>query len=243
MKIIDNGIILKTSKIQEKLLLVKVLSSNHGICKGAVRVSDKTINSIHPACLVNFEWKARLPEHLGTIKIESVKSYLSHLLFDQSKLLSFSSLAEYIISAFKEHENCNNIYNYMLSYLDSLSNFSFNWESYIRFELEIINNAGFSLDLTECAVTRSKENLCFVSPKSGKAVSLIGAKGYEHLLLRLPRFLLIEQSTEKDSNQILDGLNLTGYFLSRYIANEYPNLYDSSYRQMLMRSLFNRNNL
>jgi DNA repair protein RecO (recombination protein O) len=83
----------------------------------------------------------------------------------------------------------------------------------VRYELLLLAELGFGLDLEHCAATGSNDDLAFVSPKSGIAVSRSGATGYENRLLRLPRFLTEGGAAEWDD--ILDGLKLTGHFLDR----------------------------
>ena len=91
------------------------------------------------------------------------------------------------------------------------------WEAhYVRWELDLLANLGFGLDLKECAATGSKDGLIYVSPRTGCAVSAIAGEPYRDRLLYLPPFLLDNKSTA-DSNQILAGLILTGHFFETQI--------------------------
>jgi DNA repair protein RecO (recombination protein O) len=85
---------------------------------------------------------------------------------------------------------------------------------YVRFELMLLEDLGFGLDLTQCAVTGGQDNLCFVSPKTGRAVSAGAAEPYRDRLLKLPRFLTPEDGTAPP-NDLVDGFALTGFFLAR----------------------------
>jgi DNA repair protein RecO (recombination protein O) len=83
----------------------------------------------------------------------------------------------------------------------------------VRYELLLLAELGFGLDLEHCAATGRNDELAYVSPRSGIAVSRIGAEGYEDRLLRLPRFLV--EGGEAGWGDILDGFRLTGHFLER----------------------------
>lgn len=89
----------------------------------------------------------------------------------------------------------------------------------VRYELLLLAELGFGLDLTRCAATGDATDLTFVSPRSAAAVSRAGAIGYESLLLPLPPFLL--EGGTGEWSQILDGLRLTGFFLERSILTDW----------------------
>ena len=89
----------------------------------------------------------------------------------------------------------------------------------VRYELLLLAELGFGLDLTRCAATGDATDLAFVSPRSAAAVSRAGAVGYESLLLPLPPFLL--EGGTGEWGQILDGLRLTGFFLERCILTDW----------------------
>lgn len=89
----------------------------------------------------------------------------------------------------------------------------------VRYELLLLAELGFGLDLTRCAATGDATDLAFVSPRSAAAVSRAGAVGYESLLLPLPPFLL--EGGTGEWGQILDGLRLTGFFLERSILTDW----------------------
>jgi DNA repair protein RecO (recombination protein O) len=87
----------------------------------------------------------------------------------------------------------------------------------VRWELALLSALGFGLDLAKCAVTGDAEDLAFVSPKTGRAVSRAGGQGYADRLLPLPAFLL--GAAESDRGDLLAGLRLTGYFLDRHVLH------------------------
>ena len=113
-----------------------------------------------------------------------------------------------------ERENVNEFYNQLMTFLNNLS-FD-NWQAeYIKLEVELLKTLGFGLDFSKCASGGDTNNLAYVSPKSGCAVSAEKGNPYKEKLLPLPAFLWKKQTAnEKD---IIDGLHLTGYFLSQHI--------------------------
>src|SRR5690606_30126375 len=81
----------------------------------------------------------------------------------------------------------------------------------VRYELLLLAELGFGLDLAECVATGAREGLIYVSPRTGRAVSAAGALGHEHKLLPLPPFLLA--GGEAGWPDIFTGLTLTGHFV------------------------------
>jgi DNA repair protein RecO (recombination protein O) len=89
----------------------------------------------------------------------------------------------------------------------------------VRWELALLGELGFGLDLTSCAATGAQEGLIYVSPKSGRAVSAEAGAPYAHLMLPLPGFLLAGGALAATPTDIADGLRLTGFFLERYVLS------------------------
>lgn len=125
--------------------------------------------------------------------------------------------------AFHERENHNKFFPIFVEYLSSLAN-NFIFEEYIKFELAILQESGYGLDLHKCAVTGSRENLGYVSPKSGRAVCLSEGLPYQNRLLILPQFLTSTNSqiTNNDKKQ---AFNLTTYFFNRYFFHKQQQLH------------------
>ena len=89
------------------------------------------------------------------------------------------------------------------------------YANYVRLEIELLNLNGFGLDLSCCAATNANDNLAYVSPKTGRAVSEAAGAPYADKLLPLPSFLLAAEQQVKN-DEIMAGLNLSGYFLQKY---------------------------
>jgi DNA repair protein RecO (recombination protein O) len=88
----------------------------------------------------------------------------------------------------------------------------------VRFELLLLAELGFGLDLESCAVTGRYDDLVAVSPRSGRAVSAAEAEPYEGRLLPLPAF--VRAGGSGDWREILEGLQLSGHFLTRDLVTD-----------------------
>jgi DNA repair protein RecO (recombination protein O) len=88
----------------------------------------------------------------------------------------------------------------------------------VRYELLLLAELGFGLDLDSCAVSGSKDNLVAVSPRSGRAVSAAEAEPYADKLLPLPRF--VRAGGQANWQEIAQGLDLTGHFLMRDLLTQ-----------------------
>jgi len=217
MKISDIGIILSASEFQEKLILIKIFSKNHGLISSVARKpSSKNKSSYQTGNIVSFQKFSRLPGQLGKVACELIESYQGDIIFNKLNLVSYNAISEIILNSFEEGDIHEKSYDMLYEYLKNLNNRNLFWKRYFLAELTILAEAGYGLELDECAVNRTSENLRYVSPKTGKAVSEYAAKGYEHLLLKLPRFL-INNSEPVNYEEIDCGLNLTNYFFTRYI--------------------------
>jgi len=117
-----------------------------------------------------------------------------------------------------ERDAHRELYETFAVVLDHLEEAEVAGELMVRFELALLNELGFGLDLTRCAATGSVTDLVYVSPKSGRAVSREGGEPWSDRLLPLPSFLLASSSAETRTAQldvIQDGFRLTGHFLDR----------------------------
>ena len=158
--------------------------------------------------------QARLHEHLGKIKCELIISYNSSLIFDKTKLYSFNSIVSIIKIAFHERQN-NNLFLKLMEYLSSI-NSNFNFRDYFSLELDILKENGYQLQLDKCALTGKKEELVYVSPRTGRAISREKGLPYHTKLLALPRFIN-DRNVDINKNDLTNASKLLTYFFSRYI--------------------------
>ncbi|MBT5414921.1 MAG: DNA repair protein RecO, partial [Rhodospirillaceae bacterium] len=160
-------------------------------------------------------WRARLAEHLGTFVCEPAGSLAAALLDDALRLAALSSACAVAEAALPEREPHPAAYDGLGALLEALSGEV--WaEAYIRWEIEMLRELGFGLDLSACAATGSTDDLAYVSPRSGRAVSLAAGEPYRARLLTLPGFLLGRARPEREA-EIAAGLALTGHFLERHV--------------------------
>jgi DNA repair protein RecO (recombination protein O) len=211
----DLGIIIAKRPLKESLQLLTVFTQNHGLYSGIIRESSKKNGSIYSeGNLVDFFWQARLHEHVGTAKCELIKAYGSTIIIDKTRLYAFNSIICLIKSAFHDREPHNNFFPEFVDYLNkSIQKFSI--KDYVKLELSILNEAGYGLQLESCAATGSTNDLYYVSPKSGIAVSRDAGLPYADKLLMLPSFLTKDDEATQ-LLQVKQAFDLTTYFFNRY---------------------------
>jgi DNA repair protein RecO (recombination protein O) len=212
---IDTGIVLSTRRHGESYAIVTLLTENHGRHAGLIRTSKKTAALLQIGTYVRAEWRGRLSEHLGFWSFESLKITCAGLLERPQALLALSAGCSLLDLVLPEREAHPNLYHEFLHLLEMLEKPQW-WSAYIIFEICMLRELGFGLDLSRCAATGKTENLAYVSPRTGRAVSLEGGKDYAHKLLSLPRFIADPQS-EVTLQDFKKGLALTGYFFDRHV--------------------------
>ena len=223
----DVGIILSAKKYGEKGLIINILTKSHGRYVGWMN-NHKTKNilsSIQPADLVKVFWKSRLIEQMGNFKIELISSISGKIFDEKLKLQALISLCSLLEKFLPERQSYSEIFNATKAFLNLLviNNELDNkqWiKGYVKWEIGLLSSLGFSLDLTHCAVTGQKNNLYYVSPKTGKAVSKQGAGKFAPKLLKLPMFLGgAEDVGSSLSEEIIMGLNITTYFFKNKLLS------------------------
>ncbi|OFW80195.1 MAG: DNA repair protein RecO [Alphaproteobacteria bacterium RIFCSPLOWO2_01_FULL_40_26] len=236
MKFSDEGIIIGIKKYGENSAIVKVFSHNHGIYRGFVKSvkSAKTRAIYQIGNLISFEFRCRIEENLGSFfAVDLIKSYCSKIIFDQLKLNCTSSLFSTIDELFLERENHADLFEEIQIFLQKIVEENCETKNflahYIRLELQILKTLGYGIDLSSCVVTNTKVDLAFVSPKSARAVSFAAGKNYQKQLLKLPNFL-IEDEVQFDEKHLLEGLELSGFFMQKFLFEEgqKPNFYRSN---------------
>tara|TARA_B100000989_G_scaffold258120_1_gene207897 strand:+ start:896 stop:1621 length:726 start_codon:yes stop_codon:yes gene_type:complete len=214
----DEGFVLASRPHGEAASIVSLLTSQNGRFSGLVHggQSRRQRAVLQVGNKVTAVWRARLDEHLGTYSIELDSSTIAWLLGEPGKLLALSSASELVEAVIPERDPCPNLYQSFSALLGS-----FNGEywaaTYVYWELHLLTDIGFGLDLSECAGTGVTEDLVFVSPKSGKAVSRQAGEPYKDKLLKLPAFLKGASGAQISGKDLADGLILTGYFLQKCV--------------------------
>lgn len=214
----DQGIILGIKRHGETSVIAEVMTHARGRHLGLIRNgrSRTMLPVLQPGNLVELTWRARLDEHLGNFSAEPVNFRAASLMEHAASLHGVQALAA-LLRLLPERDPHPHLFDMLNIVLDHLGDASGAGELYVRFELAVLNDLGFGLDLTECAATGVREHLEYVSPKSGRAVSREAGLPYRDKLFRLPDFLK-EGSREAASHETLaEAFRMTRYFLDRHV--------------------------
>lgn len=212
----DDAIVLAARPHGESAAVAWILTRDHGRHAGLVQGarSARQRGLLEPGNRVSVRWRARLSEHLGTLSIEVLRGYAASVLDDPLRLAGLASAVAVVDAALPEREPHPAIFEALATLFDVLDGPA--WaESYVRWEIGLLQELGFGLDLDRCAATGGNDDLAFVSPRSGRAVSLSAGQPYRDRLLPLPGFLVGRGGG--GPAETLAGLDLTGYFLDRHV--------------------------
>lgn len=214
----DEAIILGIRRHGETSVIAEVMTRDRGRHLGLVRNgrSRSMQPVLQPGNLVDVTWRARLDEHLGHFTMEPLSFRAAVLMEHAASLHGVQALAA-LLRLLPERDPHPHLYDMLNIVLDHLNEPSGAGELYIRFELAVLNDLGFGLDLLQCAATGSREELEFVSPKSGRAVSRQAGLPYRDKLFRLPEFLRGGSNTAADREGLMEAFRLTQYFLDRHV--------------------------
>jgi DNA repair protein RecO (recombination protein O) len=214
----QEGIILGLRRHGETSVIAQILTQARGRWLGLVRGGrSRALRPVlQPGNLVLASWRARLEDHLGTFTVEPVTLRAGMIMADALQLAGLTTvtgLAQFL----PEREPHPRVYEAMQLVIDNLDDPAIWPALLVRWELGLLDELGFGLDLARCAVTGSTEELIYVSPKTGRAVSRTAGEAYRDRLLLLPDFLKGPQAATPELADILAGFALTGHFLARHV--------------------------
>lgn len=238
----DEGVLLTVRRHGESAAIIDAFTPNHGRHAGLVRggASRKMAPVLQPGGHLALEWRARLEDHLGAYKVEPIRSRSGVLLGDGDALAAMNAVAALLTAYLAEREPHPNLYAATVTLLDSLG-VDDDWpEAYVAWEIALLSDLGYPLDLSACAATGQTEDLIWVSPRTGRAVSRAAGAPYADRLLPLPAFLTGLQS---NSDGIADGLRMTGHFLKHWVAPAFGGHSAPQARDRLEARLRKRNDL
>ncbi|MFM9889515.1 MAG: DNA repair protein RecO [Rickettsiales bacterium] len=246
------AIILSVDKFGDHDAIVHLFTAEHGLLRGVVKrgLTGKHKADLQPATQVQAVWKARLPEHLGTVTLEARHSFAARVMHDKLRLASVGSMMSLLSASLAERDAHPALYQQTISFLQHVAVAGNNTQSnnlsfprrresplgsegdsrlrgndknshsqllwlgeYVRLELALLELSGFGLDLSECAATGTREELIYISPKSGRAVSREAGAPYHERMLALPEFLKASAEHADDLGAISAGLATTGHFI------------------------------
>jgi DNA repair protein RecO (recombination protein O) len=214
----EDGTLLSVRRHGETSAIVEVFTESHGRSSGVVRggTSRKLAPHLQPGAQLDVAWSARLDEHIGTFAVEPLKSRAATIMTDRLALAGLNSMCALLCFTLPEREPHALLYRRSLTLFDLLGSYEAWPVVYLRWELALLEEMGFGLDLATCAVTGTRDDLAYVSPKTGRAVSAEGAGAWADRLLPLPSVLLGQGQGTTD--EVLAGLRTTGHFLHHWLA-------------------------
>lgn len=214
----DQGTVLAVRRHGETSVILEVLTPEHGKFVGVVRggTSRKLAPILQPGAELSLTWRARLEQHIGAFTVEPIRTRAALVLDDRLALAGLNAITALLSFCLPEREPHKPTYITSTTLLDLLSRTDAWPLAYLRWEAELLDEMGFGMDLRRCAVTGSRDDLIYVSPKTGRAVSREGAGEWANRLLPLPQCLLGQSSVTDE--EILQGLVTTGYFLENRLA-------------------------
>jgi DNA repair protein RecO (recombination protein O) len=214
----DEGIVLAVKRHGESSAIAEILTATRGRSLGLIRGgrSRQMRPVLQPGNIVLATWRARLEEHLGNFTVEPLELKAGLLIGEAMQLAALTTLTAEA-QLLPEREPHPRIYEAMRVVLDALPDIG-TWPALlVRWEMGLLDELGFGLDLARCAATGSTEDLVYVSPKTGRAVSRAAGLAYHDRLMALPAFLKGSQAGTPGPADVIDGLKLTGFFLERHV--------------------------
>jgi DNA repair protein RecO (recombination protein O) len=209
----DEGALLSVRPHGESSAIIEVFTAAHGRHLGVVRGggSRRMAGVLQPGAQLALQWQARLEEHMGAFKAEPLHARTA-LLNDRSALAALNSICALLHQALPERDPHPLLYAQTVALLDLLEQGG-RWQvPYLLWEVSLLDEMGYALDLTSCALTGATQDLAYISPRTGRAVSRQAAGDWAPRLLPLPRVLTLQDGTLAE---VSAALTLTTHFLSR----------------------------
>ncbi|WP_102957821.1 DNA repair protein RecO [Mangrovicella endophytica] len=232
----EEAIVLGVRRHGETSVIAELMTRDRGRHLGLVRGgrSRKQQPVLQPGNQVDALWRARLDEHMGTLVLEPVELRAARLMESGVGLHGVQLLAAHL-RLLPERDPHPRLYDGLRLILDHLEDASDAGELILRFEVLLLEELGFGLDLDRCAATGTREDLVYVSPKSGRAVSRDAGAPWHDKLLALPAFLRASDQRAAGS-ELEEGFALTGFFLRRHVY-EPRGLEESSSRNAILTAI------
>lgn len=210
------AIVLEARPYGEGDAIATVLTEAHGLYRGLARGGASRARAAIwlAGNLVQARWVARLAEQLGSLTGELAHPAAALVMDDPLALATLSAATSVAAGVLPEHAPHPAAFAALVRLIAGLSGGAAGVGDLVRWEMGLLATLGYGLDLSACAVSGTAEDLAFVSPRTGRAVSRAGAGIWADRLLPLPAFLLHPEQ-DGDSAAWRDGLRLTAHFLAR----------------------------
>lgn len=222
----DEGLVIGVRRHGESSVIAELMTRAHGRHMGLVRSgrSRSMQPVLQPGNHVEVHWRARIEEHLGQYVLEPLHLRTGELMASSLALHGVGHVSA-LLRLLPEREPHENLYEMATLIMEHVQAREIVPALVVRFELALLVELGFGLDLSECAATGARDKLIYVSPKSGRAVCQEAGAPYAERLLPLPDFLTHERvSTEVAREALCEAFRMTGYFLERdiFVARGLP---------------------
>lgn len=214
----DEGILLTVRRHGESAAIVEMFTAGHGRHAGLVRggAGRRMAPVLQPGAQLSVTWSARLEDHLGHYRVEPVRARAAAIMGDPAALAGLNAMVALLSFSLPEREAHPVLYTHSRDLFDVVGRDP-DWPlHYLHWEARLLDDMGFGLDLGACAVTGTRDDLAFVSPRTGRAVSRVGAGDWASRLLPLPPCLLGQGPASLA--ELLAGLGVTGHFLEHHLA-------------------------
>ena len=214
----DEAIIIGVKRHGETSVIAEVMTRDRGRHLGLVRSGRSRAMQpvLQPGNRVEAVWRARLDEHLGEFKLEPLRLRAARLMETATAVYGVQAMGA-LLRLLPERDPHPHLYEALDVILETMDDPADAGELFVRFELAVLNDLGYGLDLTECASTGTREDLQYVSPKSGRAVCRQAGTPYADRLLALPPFLNEDARAAADPESMAAAFRLTGFFLHRHV--------------------------
>jgi DNA repair protein RecO (recombination protein O) len=216
---IDEGIVLGVRRHGEANAIAEVMTRGHGRHLGLVRggAGSRLRPILQPGNEVRVSWRARLDEHLGHYTVEGLRLRAGELMVAAHAAYGITHLAA-LCRLLPERDPHEDVHDMLVAILDHLQERPIAAALVARFELQLLAELGFGLDLEACAATGATTELVYVSPKSGRAVSRVAGEPWRERMLRLPAFLGNEwDESAPGADALNQAFALTGFFIQRHV--------------------------
>ena len=212
-----DGLILNTRRHGETSVIVDVLTRDRGRHTGLVRGGrSRTMRPVlQPGNLVHVVWRARLEDHLGAFTVDPYRMVVAGIIDDVHRLAALTTVTT-LASLLPEREPHPRIYDASLLLIEQLQDDAVWPAVLVKWEMGLLEELGFGLDLGKCAASGETTGLTHVSPRTGRAVCAREAEPWKDKLLALPAFVA-GPSGAPTSAEVVQGMKLTGHFLARHI--------------------------
>ena len=217
MEWVDEGIVIGVRRHGESSAVVELMTQARGRHLGLVRggLSRRQAPVVQPGNKVRAVWRARVPEHLGLLSLEPLEERAGRLMAAAHGAFGVTYISA-LLHLLPERDPHPGLYGVLDAILDAFTEPLAAGELLARFELALLAELGFGLELQRCAATGGNNNLTYVSPRTGRAVSEDAGAPYADVLLPLPAFL-IGSIVPPSLPDLEDAFRLTGYFLGRRV--------------------------